>query len=116
MTLIEHFKTLYHVDDELELFFESISETREYAKGDLIFEPNSYLKHIYFIESGFTRMYYYKTRNNITHYFFGNMSSSTAIVSVFYQTPSLYGFQALPRARTTLLPFGPIRELTNQSI
>ena len=116
MTLIEHFKTLYHVDDELELFFESISETREYAKGDLIFEPNSYLKHIYFIESGFKRVYYYKNRKDITHYFFGENSFSTGIESVFYQKPSLFGFQALAPSRITLLPFGPIRELSNQSI
>lgn len=116
MTLIEHFKNLYNIDEEMEIFFDSISETKEYAKGDLIFEPNSYLKHIYFIESGFTRVFYYKNRKEITHYFFGENTFSTGIESVFYQKPSLFGFQALAPCRINLLPFTPIRELANKSI
>lgn len=116
MTLIEHFKNLYNIDEDLEIFFDSISETKEYAKGDLIFEPNSYLKHIYFIESGFTRVFYYKNRKDITHYFFGENTFSTGIESVFYQKPSLFGFQALAPCRIKILPFTPIRELANKSI
>ncbi|HLS38016.1 MAG TPA: Crp/Fnr family transcriptional regulator [Sphingobacterium bovisgrunnientis] len=116
MTLIEHFKNLYQIDDELEEFFDSISETREFAKGEFIFEPNSYLRHIYFVESGFTRVYYYKNRKDITHYFFGENTFSTGIESVFYQKPSLFGFQALAPSKITLLPFAPIREMANKSI
>lgn len=116
MTLIEHFKNLYNIDEEMEIFFDSISETKEYAKGDLIFEPNSYLKHIYFIESGFTRVFYYKNRKEITHYFFGENTFSTGIESVFYRKPSFFGFQALAPCRINLLPFTPIRELANKSI
>jgi CRP-like cAMP-binding protein len=116
MTLIEHFKNLYHIDEELEFFFESISETKEYGKGDLIFEPNSYLKHIYFIESGFTRVYYYKNKKDITHYFYGENTFSTGIESVFYQKPTLFGFQALAPSKIIQIPFAPIRELANKNI
>lgn len=116
MTLIEHFKNLYHIDVDLQEFFQSISETKEYAKGEFIFEPNSYLKHIYFIESGFTRVYYYKNRKDITHYFYGEGTFSTGIESVFYQKPSLFGFQALAPCKITLLPFAPIRDMSNKII
>ncbi len=116
MTLLEHFKNLYQIDEELEIFFDSISETKEYVKGDLIFEPNSYLKHIYFIESGFTRVYYHKNQKDITHYFFGEGTFSTGIESVFYQKPCLFGFQALATSRITLIPFAPIRDMANKSI
>lgn len=116
MTLIEHLKSFYHIDDDLEIFFDSISETKEYAKGDFIFEPDSYLKHIYFIESGFTRVFYYKNTKDVTHYFFGENTFSTGIESVFYEKPSFFGFQALTHSRITLLPFAPIREMSNTSI
>jgi CRP-like cAMP-binding protein len=114
--LIDFLKNYYHIDEELEIFFGSISETKEFAKGDFIFEPNTYLKHIYFIESGFARVYYFKKGRDITHFFFGENSFLSGIESVFYDKPSLFGFQALTSSRVTLLPFAPIRALSNQNI
>ena len=41
MTALEHFKTLYLIDDDLMLLFSQIIETKEFYKGDIIFEPDS---------------------------------------------------------------------------
>ncbi|WP_433896845.1 Crp/Fnr family transcriptional regulator [Sphingobacterium mizutaii] len=116
MTILKYFKELYHINDELEQFFDSIIEVKEYAKGEVIFEPDTYLKYIYFIESGFTRIYYYKNKREITHYFFGPNSFGTGIESVFYKKPSLFGFQALAPSKVCLIPFAPIEELSNSDI
>lgn len=116
MDILTYFKELYHIDDELERFFDSHIEVKEFSKGDTIFEPDAYLKYIYFVESGFTRIYYYKNKRDITHYFFGPNTFSTGIESVFYKKPSLFGLQALAPSRICLIPFDPIEELANSNI
>lgn len=116
MTALEHFKTLYLIDDDLMLLFSQIIETKEFQKGDIIFEPDSYLKYIYFVESGLTRIFYYKNGKDITHYFFGPNTFSTGIESVFYQKPSLFGFQALTTCKISFIPFQHILELAKTHI
>lgn len=69
MTALEHFKSLYSIDDDLMLLFSQIIETKEFHKGDVIFEPGSYLKYIYFIESGLTRIFILKI-TEISHILF----------------------------------------------
>ncbi|UIR55349.1 Crp/Fnr family transcriptional regulator [Sphingobacterium sp. SRCM116780] len=116
MSVLAYFKSLYPIDDDLDLFFERIIEIKEFHKGDVIFEPGSYLKYIYFIETGMTRIFYYKNNKDITHYFFGPNTFSTGIESVFYQKPSLFGFQALTSCKISLIPFQAIYELAKTNI
>lgn len=114
--MIEYFKSLYPIDDTLEHFFDTSIVTKEYAKGDVVFEPNSYLRYVYFVESGFTRVYYYKNKKEITHYFFGPNSFCTGIESVFYDKPTLFGFQALMPSRISMIPYAPMRDLADTNI
>lgn len=116
MKLIEHFRKYYQIDDELEQKLDMIIETKEFNKGDVIFEPGTYLKHIYFIEAGFTRIFYYKNKKDITHLFFGSNSFSTGIESVFYRKPAFFGFQALAPSTISSMPFAVIEELAETNI
>lgn len=116
MTLLDYFRESYQINDELELFFDQHMELKEFQKGDSIFEPDSHLRYIYYIESGFTRIYYFKNGKDITHYFFGPNSFSTGIESVFYGKPSIFGFQALAPSRIWMVPFNPIAELAKTDI
>ncbi|GAA4141760.1 Crp/Fnr family transcriptional regulator [Sphingobacterium kyonggiense] len=116
MTLLDYFRESYQINDELELFFDQHMELKEFQKGDIIFEPDSHLRYIYYIESGFTRIYYFKNGKDITHYFFGPNSFSTGIESVFYGKPSIFGFQALAPSRIWMIPFNPIAELAKTDI
>lgn len=116
MKIINYLKALYPISDEVEFFFEKHSETRHYAKGEVIFAPDSYLKHVYFVENGFTRIFYYKGTRDITHYFFGPDSFGTGIESTFYQKPSLFGFQALVPSTVTLVPFSALNQLAEMDI
>lgn len=116
MTLLNYFKEKFHIDEEIEFFFDNILESKTFTKGENIFEIGSYLKYIYFIEDGFTRIYYYKNNRDVTHMFFGPQTFSTGIESVFYQKPSLFSFQALTPCKISLLPFAPILELANSNI
>ncbi|HUH34755.1 MAG TPA: Crp/Fnr family transcriptional regulator [Moheibacter sp.] len=116
MTVLDFLRTLYVVDDELEHIFNSLNTTKEFEKGDIIFKPGQYLRHIYFIESGFTRVYYHKGNKEITHCFFGQDTFCTGVESVYYQKACLFGFQALSAARITMIPFEPIRKFANSNI
>jgi len=116
MNLIDYLKQEYKINEALEIFFDSISDTRTYQKGDIIFEPGSYLKHIYFVESGFARVFYFKNKKDVTHYFFAPQTLSTAVESVMYHKPSYVGFQALAPSRITVIPFAPVKELAETDI
>lgn len=116
MTLVDYLRSFYQIDDDLADFFERHALTRDYAKGDIIFHPDSYLKYIYFVETGFTRVFYYKGKKEITHYFFGPDSFCTGVESVFYEKPSLFGFQALAPSRITMIPFAALRALADTNI
>jgi CRP-like cAMP-binding protein len=98
------------------MFFDEFSVSKLYQKGDIIFEPGAYLQHIYFVESGFTRVYYYKNGKDVTHYFFGPQTFSTGIESVFYQKPSLFGLQATASSQIITMPLAPIKELAETNI
>lgn len=111
MNFIAYLQSLQYLDEDLNLLFEKYSFSKQFKKNDIIFEPGSYLKHIYFIESGFTRVYYYKGLKEVTHCFFGENNFCTGIESVFYNKPSLFGFQALAPSSITLIPFEPMQEL-----
>lgn len=116
MKLINYFKELYPITDELEAFLDRVVVTKTFQKSEIIFEPGAYLRYIYFIEEGFTRIYYYKNKKEITHSFFNDNTFSTGIESVFYRKPSLFGFQALTRAEISLIPFEAIEELAKTNI
>lgn len=116
MRIIDYLKSLYPINDEIEEFFTTVSETRYYNKGDIIFSPESYLKCVYFVESGFTRIYYNKGTKDVTHYFFGPDTFGTGIESLFYQKPSVFGFQALGDTVVIAVPFLPIRRLAETNI
>jgi len=116
MRLLTYFKSLYRIDEELEEFFNRIAVSKVYHKGDVIFEPGAYLRHVYFIEEGFARVYYYKNGKDVTHYFFGPQTFSTGIESVFYRKPSLFGLQATVESRIVTFPLAPIQELAETHI
>lgn len=116
MRIIDYLKSLYPINDEIEFVFTTISETKQYDKGAIVFSPGSYLKHVYFVESGFTRIYYNKGKKDVTHYFFGPDTFGTGIESLYYDKPSVFGFQALSDTRITRVPFSAIQELAATDI
>ncbi len=113
MTVSDYFGQHYSLNGTVTNFLNTAVKVKEYLKGELIFEPDQFLKHIYFIESGFTRVYYPKAGKEITHYFFGQQTFCTGVESVFYQKPSLFGFQALMPSRVARIPFFQFKELAN---
>lgn len=116
MDFISYLDSLHCLDEELRLLFEQHSITKKFKKNDVIFKPGSYLKHVYFIESGITRAYYYKGSKEITHCFFGENKFCTGVESVYYNKPSLFGFQALTPSSITLIPFELMQELKRKRI
>lgn len=61
---------------------------REVAKGELILEHGEICKHLYYVESGFTRIFYYKNGKEITEWFAGERDMLFSITSFLKQQPS----------------------------
>lgn len=57
-------------------------------KGDFILNYGEVCRHIYFVNSGFIRIYYYKNGKSITEWFAGKKHFFFSITSYFDETPS----------------------------
>lgn len=66
-------------------FLESVIERKEMKKGDFLFEQGKVCQHIFFIEKGIARLFYYSDNcKDITAWFFAENSFLTAIDSFYY--------------------------------
>lgn len=93
-----------------------MSRKRVLRKGDLVLEPLSYSKTVFFIEKGLARMFYCKDAKKITHYFFMEQSFVASSESVFYNKKSIYGIEALEQLVVIEIPYPKIEVMAEQNI
>lgn len=66
-------------------FLESILERKEMRKGEFLFQEGDICRHVFFIEKGIVRLFYYSNSGkDITAWFFAENSTITAIDSFYY--------------------------------
>ncbi|MEN8138891.1 MAG: Crp/Fnr family transcriptional regulator [Bacteroidota bacterium] len=84
MDLPSHIKSIANISSESEKEFSTAFKKKEYSKGESIFKQGEICKHIYFIESGLARMFYYsQSGKEVTAMFFKENSFFTAIDSFY---------------------------------
>lgn len=76
--------------------FFSSKPLKSYSKNEIILEPNSVFRNVYFIENGMTRLFYYdSTGAEITHWFSAERDIVTVLSSALDSSKCQYGFQSL---------------------
>lgn len=90
MEIPKHIKKIAKLPDSFDEELESIIERREVKKGEFLFEEETMSQHVFFIEKGLARIYYYSNSGKeITAWFFQENSFFTAIDSFNNHTPML---------------------------
>jgi CRP-like cAMP-binding protein len=80
---IEKYSAIFK--EELKKLF----EPKEYSKGDFLFKQGELCRHLYYIESGLVRIYYFSSRGKeITVWFSAENTIVTAIDSFYYLKPT----------------------------
>ncbi len=94
MELINYIKSNITLSDDDVLFINSLTQTESYHKGDIIREPHSKSKVIYFIHKGYARNFYVKNGKDITYFFLKDNSFTFSVDAVYFNSPTKYGLQA----------------------
>ncbi|MCG9972379.1 Crp/Fnr family transcriptional regulator [Christiangramia crocea] len=85
-----------------ELLLNCIS-TRTISKGELLLEHGEVCKHIYYVDKGLMRIFYYKDKRDITEWFAGDKQFLFSVRSYFEETPSKLIIEALEDSEVILL-------------
>ncbi|BDD05611.1 Crp/Fnr family transcriptional regulator [Aureibacter tunicatorum] len=73
-------------------------------KNEMLLETNKICRHVYFINKGILRTFYYDQKgNNISHWFSSEGDSLTILSSLIKEEPSHYGIQALEDCEIIML-------------
>lgn len=100
---------------EMNTYFQSMP-LKSYAKNEVIVQPSSVYRHVFFVEKGITRIFYYNAKGEeITHWFAKEHEAISILSSVFDKSKSPYGFQALEDTEIRLVPFELFMEQKRKS-
>ena len=103
--LARKYSTMTH--DELDIL-ESVLVPMKFAKGELILKEGDVCEHIYYVERGLTRQFYYKNGKELTEYLGVEHSIVMCIESLFKEKPTNLQLEAL---EPTLIYAMPKHEL-----
>lgn len=89
MDLSEYLRNIAKPSDSLEVELKNMFEPKEFAKGDFLFKQGEICRHLFFIEKGLVRVYYYSdSGKEITAWFSAEHSLVTAIDSFYHHKPT----------------------------
>lgn len=87
--------TRIHLTDESKIALFTCFKKFEFPKGHILVRPNEICRHLYFIEKGAARIFYYKDDKDITDGFRGKQTLLVTIVSFIRQKPDRRGIELL---------------------
>lgn len=94
--LIEQFKRIAPLSPELEAHIRSILKPRLVARKETILHSGDIAKHIYFIEKGLVRSFYYlQDDDEVTNWFMKEDDIFISVQSFFRQEPSFETIEAM---------------------
>lgn len=93
-----------------------IIEPCKAAKGECILDNGQVCRHLYYVESGMLRQYYYKNKHDITEHFSCEGNVVMCIVSTFCQEPTGLMVQALEPTIYHKISFSGLSELLERSL
>ena len=99
--LARKYSTMTH--DELDVL-ESILVPMKYAKGQMILSEGEICKHVYYIERGLIRQFYFKNGKQITEHLGEDRSIFMCIESLFREEPTKLQVEALEPTWVYALP------------
>ena len=89
MELSEHLKNIAKLSDSLEDDLKNLFEPKKFSKGDHLFKQGEICRHMFYIEKGLVRVYYYSDiGKEITAWFSAENTLITALDSFYNHKPT----------------------------
>ncbi|WP_312338194.1 Crp/Fnr family transcriptional regulator [Sphingobacterium sp.] len=112
--LIDFIKSYVHLSDADIVLLQQNIDVRDYEAHSMIFESGRVANDIYFILSGFVRMFYWSDGTDKTAFFYSGGSFICAGKSYTLEIPALENFQAIEKSRICVLSRLKIAYLTKK--
>ncbi len=98
MMIFEFFNSINTLSTESHAALEQIIFEKSYQKNEIIQDIGSRCKTVYFVKSGYLRIFYYKDGNDITEHFSFENELIVRAESLFTGKPTSKGIQALDKS------------------
>ena len=93
MKLLEQLSKYIKTDSETENFFRNETETKVFAKGELLSKQNTFNRTVFFMEEGLARTFYYEKGKDITTNFFSDGKTFANLDTIFAAEPTRYNIE-----------------------
>lgn len=87
----------------------------KYTKGDIVLSEGKVCRHMYFVERGMVRQYYYKNNRDLTEHFSYEGRIVVCIESFLKQEPSRLMVEALENSHLYGIPYDDLHELADKN-
>ena len=111
--LARKYSTMTH--DELDIL-ENILVPMKFAKGQMILSEGEICKHIYYIEKGLVRQFYFKKGKEVTEHMAGGGKIVMCIESLFKEEPTSLQVEALEPVLIYALPKARLEEVALHNV
>ncbi|WP_375559611.1 Crp/Fnr family transcriptional regulator [Bernardetia sp. OM2101] len=105
---------LLHQDTKLAL--SDAIQTKEYKNGEIILSQGDTNKHLYFLEKGLVRAFYYKDEKELTSWIFPENTLFISVYSFLTQTPSFETIEAIEDCHLFSISHSKLQKLYNQHL
>ena len=111
--LARKYSTMTH--DELDIL-ESVLVPMKFAKGEIILKEGDVCEHIYYVERGLTRQFYFKNGKDLTEHIGVEHSIVMCIESLFKEKPTYLQLEALEPTLVYAMPKHRLEEVALHNV
>ena len=116
MKLLEQLSKYIKTDSETENFFRNETETKVFAKGEMLSKQNTFNRTVFFMEEGLARTFYYEKGKDITTNFFSDGKTFANLDTIFTAEPTRYNIETLEESKITFCNYDKLEELCSVSL
>ena len=110
-TLLRYLESIYPISEECRFRLTSILRLKEIAKKELLLRAGHICQHIYFIQKGLLRCYYYKHEVEISSWFMREGDVVVSVESFFHQATSYESIQALEDSELYYISYKELQQI-----
>lgn len=111
--LARKYSTMTH--DELDIL-ESVLVPMKFAKGEIILKEGDVCEHVYYVERGLTRQFYFKNGKELTEHIGVEYSIVMCIESLFMEKPTHLQLEALEPTLIYAMPKRKLEEVALHNV
>lgn len=111
MPLLSHLSTIITISGELETELKGLAKNISVAKGKALVKNGERCKHLYFIDKGLVRGFYYDNGKEITHWFAQEEDFATSFYAFITGEPSPESIETLEDCELTQIYFDDLQKL-----